>query len=251
MLINWFTVLAQIINFLILIYLLKRFLYGPIIKAMEEREKKITGAMEQARKAQEQARLHSVELDRERQALTDAREGLMTRAKEEVRLWREKALDDARHELDKTRQAWIDGLHRDRQVFLAKLKRHVASQVVQIGEKVLRDLAHEGLERQVITVFLEKLVQEDERYQFKSVSTDVHVTSGFALNDDLSDELRSQLAKRFPQARSFQFEMATELGIGIEVKTNHLKVEWNLSDYLEDLEREIFIELFETGREAA
>ena len=37
MLIHWFTVLAQIINFLILVYLLKRFLYGPIIRAMEEK----------------------------------------------------------------------------------------------------------------------------------------------------------------------------------------------------------------------
>ena len=36
---DWFTVIAQIINFLILVALLKRFLYGPIIRAMERRER--------------------------------------------------------------------------------------------------------------------------------------------------------------------------------------------------------------------
>jgi F-type H+-transporting ATPase subunit b len=250
-LINWFTVFAQIINFLILIWLLKRFLYGPIIKAMEERERKIASAMEQARKSEEQAKLHSVELARDKQALTDAREGLMAKAKEEVREWRERAMDDVRHELEKSRHTWMDGLNRDKQVFLVKLKRHVASQVVLIGEKVLRDLASEGLERQIIAVFLKNLSLEEEGSKFKSVSTDVHVQSGFELNDELSDELRRQLAKRFPHARSFQFEVATDLGIGIQVKTNHLKVGWNLTKYLEDLEKEILVELFKNGREAA
>jgi F-type H+-transporting ATPase subunit b len=250
-LINWFTVFAQIINFLILIWLLKRFLYGPIIKAMEEREGKIAGVMEQARKSEEDAKLHSVELAREKQALTDAREGLMAKAKEEVREWRERAMDDVRHELEKSRHTWMDGLNRDKQVFLVKLKKHVASQVVLIGEKVLRDLASEGLERQIIAVFLKNLSLEEEGSKFKSVSTDVHVQSGFELNDELSDELRRQLAKRFPQARSFQFEVATDLGIGIQVKANHLKVGWNLTKYLEDLEKEILVELFENGREAA
>ena len=41
MLIDWFTVAAQIVNFLILVYLLKRFLYGPLIRAMDAREKRI------------------------------------------------------------------------------------------------------------------------------------------------------------------------------------------------------------------
>ena len=41
MLINWFTVVAQAINFLILVWLLKRFLYKPILHAIDEREKGI------------------------------------------------------------------------------------------------------------------------------------------------------------------------------------------------------------------
>ena len=251
MLINWFTVLAQIINFLILIYLLKRFLYGPIIKAMKERERKISNAMEQARKAEDEAKRRSDELARERQALMDSKEGLMAKAKEEVHEWRERALNDARHELENLRQTWMDGLNRDKQVFLAKLKRHVADQVIRVGEKVLRDLASEGLERQVISVFLKKLTQEDEQFKLKDITTDVYVQSGFELNDELSHELRKQLATWFPKAQAFRFEVATELGIGIQVKANHMKVEWNLTKYLEDLEKEILIELFEHGREAA
>lgn len=45
MLLDSFTIIAQIINFLILVYLLKRFLFSRIIKIMDEREKQITDRM--------------------------------------------------------------------------------------------------------------------------------------------------------------------------------------------------------------
>jgi len=50
MLIDSFTVIAQIINFLILIYLLKRFLFNRIIKVMDDREMQITGPKRKLRK---------------------------------------------------------------------------------------------------------------------------------------------------------------------------------------------------------
>ena len=56
MLIDWFTVIAQIVNFLVLVYLLKRFLYKPIIKAMDGREQRIAGRLEEADKREEEAR---------------------------------------------------------------------------------------------------------------------------------------------------------------------------------------------------
>lgn len=44
--------IAQIINFLILAYILKRFLYKPILSVLKEREKKIAKGLEDAKNAQ-------------------------------------------------------------------------------------------------------------------------------------------------------------------------------------------------------
>ena len=55
MLIDSFTIIAQIINFLILVYLLKRFLFNRVIKIMDDREKQITGRMQDAEVAKEAA----------------------------------------------------------------------------------------------------------------------------------------------------------------------------------------------------
>ncbi len=46
--IDWFTVVAQAFNFLILVWLLKRFLYKPILHAIDEREKGIAAQLAEA-----------------------------------------------------------------------------------------------------------------------------------------------------------------------------------------------------------
>ena len=46
--INWFTVIAQIVNFLILVWLLKRFLYKPVLKAIDDREQKVAAKLKDA-----------------------------------------------------------------------------------------------------------------------------------------------------------------------------------------------------------
>jgi F-type H+-transporting ATPase subunit b len=50
MLIDWFTVVAQVLNFLILVWLLKRFLYRPILNAIDVREKRIAAEVADARR---------------------------------------------------------------------------------------------------------------------------------------------------------------------------------------------------------
>ena len=48
MLIDWFTVIAQIINFIVLVWLLKRFLFKPVLKAVEERQTKVSQQISEA-----------------------------------------------------------------------------------------------------------------------------------------------------------------------------------------------------------
>ena len=48
--VNWFTVAAQVVNFLILVWLLHRFLYGPIIAAMDRRERRIAERLQDAQR---------------------------------------------------------------------------------------------------------------------------------------------------------------------------------------------------------
>jgi len=248
-LIDWFTVLAQIVNFLILIFLLKRFLYGPIIKAMAERERKIADAMDQAKKAEKEASQRSMELAQEKRALLDAKEKFMAEAKKEVEAWREKTLKESRVEVDKLRQSWLDRLNQDKQVFFEKLKERVVSKVLRISEKVLRDLANEDLENQVISVFLEKVEGDKERFQFEDTTGQVLIQSGFEPGAEHAENLRRRIGKWFPETRAVQFEVADELGLGLQLIVDNKKVAWHLADYLKNLEKGILEDLPAARRE--
>ena len=53
--INWFTVIAQLVNFALLVWLMKRFLYAPVLAAIDAREKKITAQLTAAKTQQAEA----------------------------------------------------------------------------------------------------------------------------------------------------------------------------------------------------
>ena len=247
MLINWFTVLAQIVNFLILVVLLKRFLYGPIIRAMEEREKNIAAAKDKAEKAEEEARRRALELIKEKQALAEAKERLLTETRAEIEAWRERSLGDARAEVEGLRHAWMEALDQEKQVFLKTLKARIVDQVVRISGKAIQDLANGKLENQVVEVFLQHIEQEENRFGLEKMSGPVLVQSGFRLDDKISEQLRQRFSQWFPKSKTVEFELADELGVGIRVVAGDRKLEWNLSSYLEDLEEEILTGLFKVA----
>ena len=244
MLIDWFTVLAQIINFLILIYLLKRFLYGPIIRAMEEREKKMVADQDRAKNAEKEAERMSSELERERQALISSKERLLAEAKAEVDSWRENRLEASKEEIETLRKSWMDRLNDDRQTFLNALKRRIAEQIIVISDKVLKDLADENLEQQIIKVFLEKVSEKKDEFIEKDLDRTVSIQSGLPLSEDQVQGIRERIGQLFSLTSPIQFDISADLGMGIQFIAGDRKVAWNLAEYLEDLESQIMTGLF-------
>ncbi|GAI08114.1 unnamed protein product, partial [marine sediment metagenome] len=100
MLIDSFTVIAQIINFLILVYLLKRFLFNRIIKIMDEREMQITGRMQDAEAAKEEAQKELEEQRRIREELQQKWNEMLAQAKKDAQKKREELVRVAREKID-------------------------------------------------------------------------------------------------------------------------------------------------------
>ena len=78
--IDWFVFFCQIFNFLLLVYLLKRFLFGRIIKAMDDREAKISARFAEAddlkAKANEAAELY----EKRNQLLNETKDKMLNEA---------------------------------------------------------------------------------------------------------------------------------------------------------------------------
>jgi len=111
---DWFTVVAQIVNFLILVALLKRFLYGPIVRAMDRRETAIATRMEAADKRIDEAEQERMRYEKLARELAEAKDELRLKARKEAEQLRETLLKEAREEVDMSRAKWHEALRSER-----------------------------------------------------------------------------------------------------------------------------------------
>ncbi|MBF2019855.1 MAG: hypothetical protein IGR93_07070 [Hydrococcus sp. C42_A2020_068] len=152
---------AQIVNFLILLALLKHFLYGPIVRAMERREQKIAGYMQEAR---EKVRIAKQESDRYRQlqqAFVEQREAAIAQMKAEVEQMREVLLQNVREEVNARQSRWQETSQRQQSAFLRELRYRALQEIQTAIRQALRDLADADLEQRAIAVFLRRIPETD------------------------------------------------------------------------------------------
>jgi len=250
-LIDWFTVFAQVINFLVLIIILKHFLYGPIIKAMDKRERRIADQLQQAEQARLQAAAISRDLELEKETLLATRQDLFDKAQAEVFTWRDHALQEAHLEIEQQRQAWLENIKNEQESFKQQLKERLGHQVFRTAEKVLRQLADAGLEVKLTENFLQAL-ENDPVVFFKDGLEElpsIEFRSGFKLNETLRNRIRKILLKYISATEDIHFAVQPDLGFGLQLLAGDRKVEWNMKRYLQEMESDVLRNFtFATGK---
>ena len=140
MLIDWFTVIAQALNFLILVWLLKRFLYKPILNAIDAREKKVADELADADAKEVEAQKEKEEFRRKNEELDQQRAALMNQAKYEAQTERQRLFEEVRKETSYLRTKQQEALKNDKENLNQAISRRVQQEVFDIARKVLKDL---------------------------------------------------------------------------------------------------------------
>ena len=242
--IDWFTFTAQILNFLILVWLLSHFLYKPIVNAMQEREKQIATEQEKALTLQQQAEVEAVNYRQKTEELVHAKEDLLAEAGQEVQHWRDEHLTRARTEIDEKKTEWYRALIRERHSFLREARLRMADHINLMSRRVLTELANADLQQQTIDVFLNQIGQIDEQQKNKMValieSTQhrVLVESAFELKQTDRENIVKFVHNFLGTDVEIDFQKKPELICGIELHVAGYKIAWNIHEPLEELEEE-------------
>lgn len=240
MLIDWFTVGAQLLNFLILVWLMKRYLYQPVLDAIAAREQKIAAELADAAAIQARAQQQQDEFQQKNQAFDEQRADLLQQARDAAKVERELLQTEAREAADAASTQRAKALLIDAQNLHADIARHTQQQVFDISRRVLGDLAGVGLELRMSEVFIERLraaqgtAQDTLRTALTAVSPaePALLRSAFALPAPQAAAIQAALDEWFGQAVSLRFEVAPELVGGIELRAQGQKLAWSISDYL-------------------
>jgi F-type H+-transporting ATPase subunit b len=149
---------AYVINFVILLILLRLFLYKPVLKMLNERRQKIQESLEQADKVRQEAEIRQAEFQRELEEARRASQEAAARAAQETEKMREAILVDARKEAEQIREQAHQQIEVERQQTMAELQNQVADLSVALTRKVIGEtvVVDEQVQRQLIQRFLQE-----------------------------------------------------------------------------------------------
>ena len=242
MLIDWFTVGAQALNFLILVWLMKRFLYKPVLHAIDEREKRIAAELADAAAKKADAQKAREEFQHKNETFDQQRAALLSKSTDEANAERQRLLDDARKAADALSVKRMDALRNDAHQLNQAIARRTQQEVFAIARKVLTDLASTSLEERATDVFTRRVRAIDDKAKaglaeaLKTASYAALVRSAFDLPPEQRAAIQQALNETFSADIHLRFETAPDLVSGIEFTTNGQKVAWSIADYLASLE---------------
>lgn len=239
MLIDWFTVTAEIINFLVLVWLLKRFLYGRILHAIDERDQKITESLAEAARKEKEASGLLEEYQARLRDLEQQRDTKLAQIKADAEKQHSEMLDKTRESVRELEQRWHDDLEREQRSFLLALRRRAAVEVLTIARRSIADLAGADLQSCTIRVFLEKVRALDRDVCRGLGQTELLVRSALDVPNDLQAEIQQAIEERVESPVILRFERAEELGLGLELSGNGRRIGWSSQGYLEALEDDL------------
>ena len=242
MLIDWFTVGAQALNFIILVWLLKRFLYKPILNAIDAREKRIATELADADAKKAEAQKERDEFQHKNEAFDQQRAALLSKATEEAKAERQRLLGEARVAADALSAKRQETLRNDVRNLSKAISRRTQQEVFAIARKALMDLATTSLEERLVEVFTRRLGEMDGQAKaglaetLKTASDPALLRSAFDLPVEQRAAIRNALNETCSAEIQIRFETAPDLISGIELTANGQKVAWSIADYLASLE---------------
>jgi len=243
MLIDWFTIGAQALNFLILVWLLKRFLYQPILHALDEREKRIAAELANAGAKQAEAQKERDEFQHKNEEFDQQRVALLKKATDDAETERQRLLDAARKAADIASSKREETLRNEVANLNGSISRRAQEEVFAITRKTLGDLASQGLEEQMVEVFTRRLgAMNSESKQglataIKAATEPALLRSTFDLSAEPRAAIQKAINETFSADVSIRYETAPELISGIEFSANGQKIAWSIADYLASLEK--------------
>ena len=243
MLIDWFTVGAQAVNFIVLVSLLRRFLYNPVLGAIDAREKKIAAELAHAAATEAEAQKQRDEFQHKNEDIDQRRAALLQQATEEANVERRRLLDDARKAADALRDKRRDTLASEAHSLKDAVRRRAQQEVFAIARKALGDLSGVTLEERIAEVFVRRVGELDDATKAaladaaRKDTDPVVLRSAFELPEKERASIQDVFNRAFSADVRIRFETAPDLVSGIECATNGHKVGWNIAEYLDSLEK--------------
>jgi len=260
-------IVAQIINFLLLMWLLQRFLYKPIRRVIAQRGEAWRQRQEELKAQEEQARQAYATYTERLREWERARDQMWEEAKEEARRERARLLAEAAQEAKEARARFEETFELERRRMEASLQTQLIQQAVAVSGRILSSLADVSLADAVIATLERRLEEAAEGPGRLIDSAVLHAPGGPVVDVRTSFEPTSEQRLRLqtlairlveqaydgwdeagaqddeprpegPIQPRVRFHVDPNLLLGAAVEIGGTSISWSAADFLRDMEKE-------------
>ena len=233
---DWWTFALQAANFLILVWLLQRFLFKPVKAIVAQRKEEISRVLTEASAEKESAERLKQEIEATRSQIVAERQKMMDAAQAQLSAERQKIIEEARSEAEKIRAQALKQLDEERAAASNELFERTLTMATTLAERLLRELAVPSMEQPFlgrVIDYLDRLPAEGRvKLLAQSDAGALLVTTAHPLAVQEQSEWHAQLAKRLGADFSIKFGADPTLIAGVEITFPHAILRFNWRDSL-------------------
>ena len=256
--IDLLTLVAQIINLLVLIWLLKRFLYKPVLNMLKERQALIDDEISRARQATQNAIAEEAKYQEKVAAFDADRNKMLEQIQKEADALREKLTAEAKQDVTRLRKTWKNELEQEKQAFDISIQNSIVKNFKLFASDALKEMAGVELNELVLKKFKECVetmtaAQRNQFIQSASSAKQIIISTDTRLDTQIRTDLKDFLFSTFDldeKSVKATFKVDANLICGIQVQIGEQITSWNLQNYLEAFENNMdvaFNELIHQG----
>lgn len=253
---DWLTIAAQIANFLVLIWLLQRFLYAPITQAMAKREARIEQRLADARTQKAEAEQEAETLRKKQIELDQSVDTILANARQQAEDLKHQLEEKVRDEVQDKRLHWHEHLEEEKAELALQLRKRMAEQVLKVARLTLSEFTNADLADQLANEFARQIatLKDEDR---KLLSEAASATGEQALVEcgiDLPPAARSRISKAIHENLidriNVTYRKAEDVLLGVRMTLGDRIVEWSAGGHLDKLDELVRDSLEMSGREA-
>lgn len=232
---------VQVANFLLLVLVLWFVLYKRVIKAMDQREKKIAAHFEAAEEKEQAAQAAAAAAERDKQELDAKRETLLKTAVDDADARRKELTEQARRQVEEHAQRWRQDLVREKEAFLSEMRTRAGDQVCAAARRALEDLADSSLEARMVDVLIRRLqdLPEDDCREFAEAvqgsGGPVIVATAMPLDEKHQQKAAGAVHDLLAADVTVEFQTAPELACGVELRAAGREISWTIASYVQGI----------------
>ncbi len=244
MMIDWSTVLFQIINFIILVFLLRKFLYGPIVTVMDQREQEILDREARAQQKAQTAVQTTHDYEHRIKELDNEKEETYKSMRQEVVKQKQELINESKAEIATLQKQWQKEVSLEANRYMIELRDQLSRYACHLANLTLNQLADVSLELVVFDVFINKLNQLSDQESDKMIEAfkqeqHGHLKSAFSITDQQKEKITHTLKALTDLSITLSFSQESKLGCGFLLELEGYRIGWNTTHYLDDIQEKI------------